>query len=293
MKHDGVVELAVAALLMAAPLTSANAADMALKAPSVPPVAYNWTGFYLGIEGGVGWASAEDTDATGFDSGRFTPTGALVGGTIGYNRQFNRVVLGLEGDGSGAWITGNTSGAPNFCGGAPANCESDLQALGTFRGRVGVSFDRVLPYLTGGLAVGSLHGHEGDMVANGAVGDGTTTVTGWTVGGGLEAAINPNWSAKIEYLHVDLGNAAIFNDVIPSIGAGLVAQNVRYTAELLRFGFNYKFNWGAPLAAGTPIANGHPSLRRCAAARGTKRAIWTWTNVRLRTISVVPAKLAI
>ena len=249
MRYDSsVAGLAVSALLMAAGVNAANAADMALKAPPAPPVAYNWTGFYLGIEGGVGWGTAEDTDSTGFDSGRFATTGGLVGGTIGYNWQINKIVLGLEGDGSGAWIRGSTTGAPNFCGGAPSYCESDLQALGTFRGRVGVAIDRFLPYATGGLAVGSLHGHEGDVLADGAVGDGTTTVTGWTVGGGLEAAINPNWSAKIEYLHVDLGNAAIFNDVIPSIGGAVVAQNVRYTAEILRFGLNYKFNWGGPLA---------------------------------------------
>jgi outer membrane immunogenic protein len=250
MKYDSsVAGLAVSALLMAASVHAADAADMALKAPPAPPVAYNWTGFYLGIEGGVGWGTAEDTDATGFDSGRFAATGGLVGGTIGYNWQINKIVLGLEGDGSGAWIRGSTTGAPQFCGGAPSYCESDLQALGTFRARAGVAIDRFLPYVTGGLAIGSLHGHEGDVLADGAVGDGTATVTGWTVGGGLEAAINPNWLAKIEYLHVDLGNAAIFNDVIPSIGGAVVAQNVRYTAEILRFGLNYKFNWGGPPTA--------------------------------------------
>ncbi len=179
MRYDSsVAGLAVSALLMAAGVNAANAADMALKAPPAPPVAYNWTGFYLGIEGGVGWGTAEDTDSTGFDSGRFATTGGIVGGTIGYNWQINKIVLGLEGDGSGAWIRGSTTGAPNFCGGAPSYCESDLQALGTFRGRVGVAIDRFLPYATGGLAVGSLHGHEGDVLADGAVGDGTTTVTG-------------------------------------------------------------------------------------------------------------------
>jgi outer membrane immunogenic protein len=235
--HGNVGGLAVSALLMGAAVNAASAADLALKAPPAPPVVYNWTGFHLGIEGGVGWGSADDTDATSFDSGRFIATGGFVGGTIGYDWQINKVVLGLEGDGSGAWIKGSTAGAPQFCGGAPSYCASNLQALGTFRARAGVAVDRFLPYATGGLAVGSLHGHEGDVVADGAVGDGTTTVTGWTVGGGIAAAINPNWSAKIEYLHVDLGNAAIFNDAIPGVG-GVVAQNVRYTAELLRFGLN-------------------------------------------------------
>jgi opacity protein-like surface antigen len=173
MKGPVIGGLAVAALLIAAPLSAANAADMALKAPpAAPPAAYNWTGFYVGAEGGGGWGRAEDTDVGGFDSGPFSLSGGLIGGTVGYNWQIDKIVLGLEGDGFGAWIKGSTVGTPplNLCGGAPSFCESDLQALGTFRGRAGVAIDRFLPYVTGGLAIGSLHGHEGDVLANGAVG---------------------------------------------------------------------------------------------------------------------------
>jgi outer membrane immunogenic protein len=252
MKCNIIGGLAVFALLIAAPLSAANAADMAVKAPPLaPPPAYNWTGFYLGAEGGGGWGHAEHTDVTGFDSGPFALSGGLIGGTIGYNWQINKIVLGLEGDGSGAWIKGSTMGTPplNLCGGAPSSCQSALQALGTFRARAGIAIDRFLPYVTGGLAVGALHGHEGDILANGAVGDGTVTVAGWTVGGGIEAAISPNWSAKVEYLHVDLGNHSIFNDVIPSLGGAIFAENVRFTTEIFRVGLNYKFNWGGPLVA--------------------------------------------
>lgn len=241
MKRNIIGGLAVSALLIVSPLSAVSAADMALKASPPAPLAYNWTGFYLGIEGGAGWGHAEDTDVTGFDSGRFAVAGGLIGGTVGYNWQINKIVLGLEGDGSGAWIKGSTTGIPplNFCGGSPPYCELDLQALGTLRARAGIAFDRFLPYVTGGLAVGALHGHEGDILANGAVGNATTTVAGWTVGGGIEAAISPNWSAKVEYLHADLGNHVIFNDLV--FGANL-AENVRYTTEILRVGLNYKFN---------------------------------------------------
>jgi outer membrane immunogenic protein len=250
--------IGVSALLIAAPLSTASAADMLVKAPPPPPpsVAFNWTGFYVGIEGGGGWGHAEDTDALPFDSGRFAVTGGLIGGTLGYNWQFNRIVLGLEGDGSAAWIKGTTVGTLPFppfgnCGGLPPHCDSDLRALGTFRARAGVTFDKFLPYMTGGLAVGSLHGHEGDTLANGAVGNATTTVTGWTVGGGIEAAFAPNWSAKVEYLHVDFGNHAIFNDIVPLIPPAsiVLAEHVRYTTEILRVGLNYKFNWAAPVVA--------------------------------------------
>ncbi len=247
----GIVGLS--ALLIAAPLARASAADMPLKAPPLPPPApiYNWTGLYLGIEGGGGWGHAEDTDVTGFNSGRFNASGGLLGGTVGYNWQFNQFVLGLEGDASWADLKGSTTGtvaAIGTCGGAPPNCNSELQALGTIRGRVGVAWNNVLPYVTGGLAVGSLHGSEGTTLTAGAVGSGTTTVTGWTIGAGIEARIWGAWSAKAEYLHVDLGNHVIFNDTVPSLGGAVVGQSVGYTAEIVRVGLNYQFNWGAPAA---------------------------------------------
>jgi len=227
--------------------TPALAANMAVKAPP-PPVAapYSWTGFYIGIAGGGGWGHAEDTDATPFDSGKFAVTGGLIGGTLGYNWQIDKIVLGLEGDGSGAWMKGTTVGTlPLFgnCGGSPPHCDSNLRALGTFRARAGVTFDRFLPFVTGGLAVGSLHGHEGDTL-----GDGTTTVIGWNVGGGLEYAFANNWSAKFEYLHVDFGNHVIFTDQLLLFGA--VPQNVRFAADIVRVGLNYKFNnWATPVVA--------------------------------------------
>jgi opacity protein-like surface antigen len=174
--------------------------------------------------------------------------GGLIGGTLGYNWQLSNVVLGLEGDDAAAWIEGSTVGTlplPNGnCGGLPPHCDSNLRALGTFRGRVGWAIDRYLPYVTGGLAVGSLHGHEGDTLLNGAVGDGTKTVTAWTLGGGIEAMICPNWSIKAEYLHVDLGKHAVFNDAIPAFPTPVIfAQNVRFTTDVVRVGLNYKFDW--------------------------------------------------
>lgn len=236
----------VSALLITAPLSAASAADMPVKAPPLPPapaVSY-WTGWYVGIEGGYGWGRAEDTDATGFDSGRFDVSGGLVGGTIGYNWQVNQFVLGLEGDGSWVNIKGSTIGtvaAVGTCGGASPNCNSNLQALGTFRGRLGLPWGNVLPFVTGGLAVGSLNGSEGDTVANGAAGSGTTTVAGWTLGGGIEARLPGAWSVKAEYLYVNLGNHPIFNDTLP--GGTVVGENVRFTTNIFRAGLNYQFNW--------------------------------------------------
>jgi outer membrane immunogenic protein len=148
--------------------TSAMAADLAARAPAryIAPVSvYNWTGFYVGIEGGGGWGSAQQTDPLGFNAG-YEVSGGLVGGTVGYNWQINRLVLGLEADESWASIRGSTIG---ICGGLPPNCSSNLQSLGTFRGRLGWAgllwWNNVMPYVTGGLAWGSLHGSEGNIRA--------------------------------------------------------------------------------------------------------------------------------
>jgi len=227
--------------------TRALAADLAVKAPPmVPPPVFTWTGFYIGVEGGYGWGNADQTDATGFDSGRYNVSGGLVGGTLGYNWQINQFVLGLEGDGSGAWIRGSTAGAFGGCGGAPPQCFSELQALGTFRGRVGVAFGNILPFATGGLAVGSIHGSEGTTLAAGAVGSGSATVAGWTVGGGLEAKLPQNWSIKAQYLYVDLGNQTIFNDTIPfPPPPAVVGQRIRFTTNIVQAGLNYKFDLGS------------------------------------------------
>ena len=150
--------------------TSAMAADVAVRAPAryIAPVSvYNWTGFYVGIEGGGGWGFAHQTDPFGFDSGGYNVSGGLVGGTVGYNWQINRLVLGLEADESWADIRGSTN--TRLCGGAPPNCSSRLESLGTFRGRVGWAgvlwWNNVMPYATGGLAWGSLHGSEGNIRA--------------------------------------------------------------------------------------------------------------------------------
>jgi outer membrane immunogenic protein len=237
------VSIALAALVGA----SAKAADTSMlktPVPNEPPFAvYNWTGFYIGIQGGGGWARVEQTDARPFGSDPYFATGATIGGTIGVNMQSGQIVLGLEGDGAASWIEESSVGTSPFfgnCGGAPPRCFANLQALATLRGRAGLAMDNILPYLTGGLAVGSLHGEEGDVAANGAFGAGTTTVVGWTAGVGIEAMFNQNWSAKAEYLYVDFGKRAIFND---NVGGVIVPESLRLTANLLRVGLNYRFGY--------------------------------------------------
>ena len=119
-------------------------AEMPVKAPAYMP-AFNWTGFYAGINGGGAWGRS-NWSASG---NSFDTSGGVVGGTIGYNWQAGPTVFGVEGDIDWSGIKGSTT-----CGGF--SCETKNDWLGTFRGRVGYAFNRVMPYVTGGLAVGNI-----------------------------------------------------------------------------------------------------------------------------------------
>jgi outer membrane immunogenic protein len=214
------------ALACGAFVGAAQAADMSpryaqpqpyLKAPAYP--IYNWTGFYLGLNGGGGWGSS-----TWDRAGSVDLSGGLIGGTAGFNWQTGQVVLGMEGDVDWSGMSGTTS---TLC---PAGCTTQNNWLGTVRGRLGYSFDRFLPYLTGGLAVGDIQASTPGFAGV------TQTNLGWTAGAGLEAVIVGNWTAKAEYLHVDLGN---FNC---GLSCGLATpDSVSFSANLLRGGLNYRF----------------------------------------------------
>ena len=152
-------KLLFAVLAVVATSYSASAADMPVKAPAPIMVApYNWTGFYVGISGGAGWGQSHHSvvGLTDF-SDTFNVSGGIIGGTAGYNWQTGALVLGVEGDASYASLSGSTMGVPPmFCpDGSPAsNCTTKLRGLETLRLRVGYAWDRFMPYVTGGLAVG-------------------------------------------------------------------------------------------------------------------------------------------
>jgi len=147
-------------------------------------------------------------------------SGGVIGGTLGYNWQSGILVFGIEADYSWANIRGATTAA---CG---VPCTTELHALGTVRGRLGYAAGQFMPYVTGGYAFGDLHRGFGTAFAS-------ATANGWTLGAGIEALFSPNWSAKVEYLYVDLGRTNV-----PIAG---FPTNVDLTAHLLRVGLNYKF----------------------------------------------------
>jgi outer membrane immunogenic protein len=220
-----------------APVARAPAAYV----PAVVPV-YNWTGFYIGLNGGWGWASGTITDtivsgpfsgATGTASGSIN--GGLFGGQIGANYQADWAVLGIEGD----WDWSGQKRTDNIgCGVAcTVNETIKIGYVATIRGRVGVAIDRVLVFGTGGVAFTKT---SDNVTVNGGptVFNASTTNTGWTAGVGAEFAFAQNWTAKVEYLYV--GTKVNQSGVIPVVG-GTLTESGNIHDSLIRVGVNFKY----------------------------------------------------
>jgi outer membrane immunogenic protein len=201
--------------------------------PIAAPV-YNWGGIYLGVNGGGAFGTSNWTASpcplAGCSTGDFNLTGGLVGGTLGANFQASQFVFGIEADIDWADISGTVSTTSLVCPG----CQTSDDWLGTVRGRVGYAFDRVLVFGTAGGAYGDV---KATAPATAIPPGGTTTNSefGWTAGGGLEYAFNDNWTAKVEYLFVDLQNGS-YALAAPSTVA------VKFQTSLVRAGINFKFN---------------------------------------------------
>ena len=258
-------------------ITSATAADLPRKAPAPAPVmapVWNWTGFYVGVNGGYSWGrSSRDLNffnplngviiASGTGGGRDL-NGGLFGGQLGYNWQTANWVFGIETDAQWTGQKGSTTVLCPVAGcfpaltavpagtGVGAALSDKLEWFGTFRGRGGVLVTpSFLLYVTGGLAYGSLQTEVGlsGFTATGipvtAVASRSSDKFGWTVGGGIETMFYNNWSAKIEYLYMDLGS--ISNSVVLPTAAGFpLGANVtsRVTDSVIRGGINYRFSAG-------------------------------------------------
>jgi outer membrane immunogenic protein len=218
----GLLALALSGTANAADLQRRSAAPV--TAPVYMPVAYNWTGFYAGITGGWGFGNSSWADSVA-NTGDFDVSGGLIGGTLGYNWQSGAAVFGVETDLSWSNMKG-TAGA--ICA---VGCRTENSWLGTARGRLGYAVDRWMPFVSGGLAYG-------DIKANvpGSPGESATNA-GWTLGGGAEVALPGNWTAKGEYLYVDLGD---MNCSAANCG-GAGPTKVDFTSHIVRAGLNYRF----------------------------------------------------
>src|SRR6266849_4586397 len=253
MKKFLLATVGLVALGIAAP---ASAADLAArpytKAPPAPVVAvYDWTGFYIGANGGGGW-SHKCWDVTNFRvpvapfrEGCHDASGGVVGGQIGYRWQRAGWVFGLEAQGDWADLKGS-----NVSAFIPAwTNNSKIEAFGLFTGQVGYAWNNVLWYVKGGAAVTD-DKYSGTVTTppfTGAVFDSASeTRWGGVVGTGLEFGFAPNWSVAVEYDHLFMGNRAIAftsTGVLAGIPAGSIfrTDSIRQDVDMVTARVNFRF----------------------------------------------------
>ena len=252
-----------------------------IKGGPVLPAAYaaSWTGFYLGGQAGYGWGDNHGAYNFSTPIGLISPIGVVGSGALthdaqgvifgahaGYNRQFESdLVLGVEASVDGATLMRRENfGATNVNADGAAlvsMVQSDIQ--GSVRGRAGYAFGRLLPYVTGGLAIGHF-GTQSDFAAAAAgtpgdydpatyIGYAThglqwTTRLGWTVGGGAEWAVSDHWSIRGEYRYSEFGSVSDTPAV--ALPGTFYGGGRRLDQGQVQFGASYKF--GDPLLV--PVA---------------------------------------
>lgn len=231
--------------------TAAFAADVTYREPA--PIAvpiFSWTGAYLGVNGGYGWGHTRDTNNPAADKKDID--GGFGGITAGYNYQFsNNIVLGIEGDIVFGDISNGWHDPNQFSG---YHTEDKVTTFGTLRARLGYAVDHWMIYGTGGLAVGRTKhtlGCDAGLVAAG-VGScasnparefedsGSDTAIGYSLGAGVEYAINNHWTVKTEYIYTDLGKSKVtLTD--PGFPNAINEREFDTKFHTVRFGLNYKF----------------------------------------------------
>ncbi len=262
-------KLLIAATALSGFLASGGAALAA--DPVIDDPAYDWTGFYIGINGGYGWSDSErtnlftdditpsnlgdSTDESRGTIGKLKAEGEFGGLQAGYNLQSDMFVFGIEGDIQYSGIGDERSGDFTNPNGAfnPIEGEAslDLDWFGTVRGRVGASFDRLLFYITGGVAFGDVdYELEAIETGGGALFEtslkSSKTEVGYVVGGGAEFAFAQNWTMKLEYQYLDFGNIDADSPVTNIVGGAQngteeASSDIDAAFHTVRLGVNFKF----------------------------------------------------
>jgi OmpA-OmpF porin, OOP family len=205
-------------------IAAVAAASLALTAGAQ---AQSWNGAEIGIQGGYAWGTSSGDVNPPTTPYKFRPGGGLGGLHAGYNWQFNRIVLGLEGDAEGGDVS-KTSTVDGF--GDAIHTRLDFDA--SVRGKLGFAFNRLLIYGTGGVAFGDV---KTTYLAGGTINDGSISDirVGWTGGAGLAYAFTPNWAANVEYRYADLGHKTINN--------AYVYDSNEFNYSTVRIGLTYRF----------------------------------------------------
>lgn len=234
--------------LLALGVTSASAADLAArpytKAPPMMAAIYDWSGFYIGANGGYGTSRDRRTNlTTNTFLGSYDPDGGVAGGQVGYRWQTGAWVFGLEAQGDWANLRGSTQNLGNVTN----HLTSKMDAFGLFTGQIGYAWSNALLYAKGGAAVTDRR-YEFVANATGALDAANGYETRWspTVGVGLEYGFAPNWSAALEYDHIFENR----HDMRFTTPAGTVlgaTYNSGGDTDLVTARINYR--WGGPVVA--------------------------------------------
>jgi outer membrane immunogenic protein len=250
---------------------SANAADLGTrpvyKAPPVvaPIPTFSWTGCFVGAHGGWAWGKKEIRESATFSSGAAfaasqsqDTSGAIFGGQIGCDYQFSsNFVVGIQGDLASARLSSDMF-LDQFQNSESALFHVRTDWLASITGRVGITgwLPRTLLYVRGGVAwvKDRWQANDVDQLSLGGGPETSTltyTKTGWTIGGGVEYAIAPNWSVFAEFNHYDFGTKQLFHFAASSGTTRSFDINTTQRIESVKVGVNYRFNFGkaAPVVA--------------------------------------------
>jgi outer membrane immunogenic protein len=248
--RDLIQGLIVIGCLSSATAQVARTADVAypVKSPPLVDVPQSWAGFYLGGQVGYGMDAVRwrNLGISPFFSPPNSLTrdhvgGVIGGGQIGYNFQFNRIVLGIEGSVSAADFD-RSFASPYF----PTTdvWSSKVTWLSTATGRIGYSLDSWLPYIKGGLATGNVDTSIANNAA-GAFSQSSAVHYGWTLGGGVEVKITPKLSLGLEFMHTDLGRSNNINgpQTTTATGAPIAGTAESYGVGLRSNSFMARLNY--------------------------------------------------
>lgn len=227
--------------------SSVSAADLGVPgvpiATAVMVPTFSWTGFYAGAHVGYGWgrsraelvfAPANVVDG----SGNVDPKGIFGGLHVGYNYQTGNLVLGLEADANLSSVGGRvTVSDPAGVPRPPNSVTSRLTWNGSARVRLGYAIDRLMPFVTGGVALGEYRVTP-NYVVSGTLPESSTHV-GWTLGAGMEYALAANWTARVEYRYTDYGRKRYPIPTDPN-----EETRINLTTHDVRLGVSYLFSTG-------------------------------------------------
>jgi outer membrane immunogenic protein len=237
--------------LVALGMVPASAADLAArpytKAPAMIPALYDWSGFYIGVNGGWGTSHNCWTN-TAVLGVAFTPategchdaSGGTAGGQLGYRWEANSWVFGVEAQGNWADFSGSNVSLLA----APVTNRTHVDAFGLFTGQVGYAWNTTLFYVKGGGAVTD-NTYRG-LVPGAVVDQATSTRWGGTVGAGLEWAFSPGWSAGVEYDHLFMGTNN-YNFTSVAGGFNTRSDSIRQDVDMVTVRVNWRF--GGPVIA--------------------------------------------